>query len=136
MLNVRQIEEKDLPVIYGWAEDREDWSRAFPPTKYLPESGLGGVIVSHEDIPFVVGYLYFNPAISFIEWIMSDKSYKGEDRADGVKLCIKALEKAAYDLGANSVFTITKNKRLMEKFEDCGYHIDETPSNECIKFLR
>ena len=135
MLKVRRIEEKDWPIISKWVESREDWKQSFPGRDSLPDNGLGGVIVSNEDKPFAVGFLYFHPAISFIEWIMSDKEYKEDNRGDGIRLVIDSLSHVAKTSGAKSVMSISRSENLLGKFKDLGFQVDPRPSHECIKIL-
>ena len=135
MLSARLIKEEDWEHIAKWSDSRADWSRTFPSREYLPENGLGGVIVSNGNTPFVVGFLYFNPVLSFIEWVISDPDYKEDNRSEGVKLCLQELCNVAGNLGAKGVFSVTKNKGLINKLKEVGFNVDPNLSHECIKII-
>ena len=135
MIQVQKIKEEHVELIYSWANSIEEWKDKFPPRVFLPESGLGGVIVSNDDIPFVAGFLYFNPHISFIEWFIADPEYREDNRSEGINLVITTLEQIAKDAGSKAVFSVTRSKSLMNKFEELGYSVDTNPSHECIKPL-
>ena len=130
-LNVRTLELDDFAILQEW------WKAwRWPPItkEMLPLNGLGGLMVYNEDMPIAAGFLYLtNSKIAWIEYIISNPKYKKKDRRDSLKLLLNSLEQVAKQQGFTIVFSIGRNKGLMDLHEELGYTIDKTPSHEIIK---
>jgi hypothetical protein len=100
----------------------------------LPDNGKGGFMVENQNGPIVAGFLYTtNSKTAWVEWIVSDPTYKNKDRKNAIELLINGAENVAKKQGFKYMFSIGKNKHLMETHEKLGYHIDSNPSYEIIK---
>ena len=132
-LTVRALQESDWETLQEWWAK---WNWPVVTKEMLPLNGLGGLIVCKRDIPVVAGFLYLtNSDIAWMEWIVSNKDYKGNDRKKALELLILGLENIALSVGKNIIFSIGKNKSLINIHKDLGYTVDENPSYEISKKL-
>ena len=112
---------------------REEW-QIHPAKEMLPMNGIGGLMVECENQPVVAGFLYLtNSKIAWMEWIISDKNYKKRNKKEAIELLINSLEQIAKSTGAEMIFSVSQNKRLLKTHENLGYTIDKTPSHEISK---
>ena len=92
--------------------------------------GFGG------DIPVVAGFLYLtNSNIAWMEWIISNKDYKDNNRKEALKTLILGLENIALSVGKDMIFNVSKSKSLINIHKELGYTVDESPSYEISKKL-
>ena len=68
-----------------------------------------------------------------LEFIVSDPTYKGKNRKEAIELLINGAEEVCKQQGYKYVFSIGRNKHLMETHKKLGYHVDTKPSYEIIK---
>jgi hypothetical protein len=132
-LTVRALQESDWDTLQEW------WSKWNWPTvtkEMLPLNGCGGLIVYKEDIPIVAGFLYLtNSNIAWMEWIISNKDYKENDRKEAIKTLILELENIALSVGKDIIFSVSKSKSLINIHKELEYTVDESPSYEISKKL-
>jgi hypothetical protein len=132
-LKSRSLLESDWETLQEWWAK---WKWPVVTKEMLPLNGLGGLMIYKEDIPIVAGFLYLtNSSIAWMEWIVSNKEYKEADRKEALELLIVELEKVALSVGKNIIFSVGKNKSLINIHKDLGYTVDENASYEISKKL-
>ena len=132
-LKVRELKESDWETLVNWWSSWEEW-QTHPAKDILPMNGIGGLIVEHDETPIVAGFLYLtNSKIAWMEWIISDKNYKKRNKIEAIKLLINSLEDVAKSTGAEMIFSVSKNKGLLNIHKNLGYTVDENPSCEISK---
>ncbi len=132
-LKVRALQESDWDTLVSWWLSWEEW-QLHPAKEMLPMNGVGGLIVESENKPIVAGFLYLtNSKIAWMEWIISDKNYKENNKKEAIELLINSLEEVAKSTGAEMIFSVSKNKGLLNIHKNLGYTVDENPSHEISK---
>lgn len=132
---VRELKEEDYQnTLFVWWKD---WGWDPPSQAALPDNGLGGLIVFSEDTPVCAGFLYeTNSAMCWIEFIVSDKNYDGDDRSDAILMLIKGLSSIATDKGFKFIFTSFQgNPGLESKYKQCGFIESDKNCTQMIKVL-
>jgi hypothetical protein len=130
-LNIRRIEDQDYSTLKKWWDAWPEWQA--PPKTFLPDTGF---IVEKNDISIVAGYIYMtNSKAALLEWVISNPDYRESDRKDAIELLIQAVERVLKDQGIVHVFTIGRNKHLINTHKKLGWMVDEKPSYEIIKNL-
>ena len=131
---VRLLREGDYEntLVKWW----NDWKWDAPSKDFLPEDGLGGMMVSKGDIDICAGFIYFtNSKAAWCEFVVSNKEYKEKDRGDAIKLLLEALSATSKDNGVKYVYTSLKSNALIKKYKECGYVQGDTGCTEMIKIL-
>lgn len=135
MFNVRQLNETDYEeVLVGWWKD---WGWE-PPTKdFLPDGGIGGIMVLDGDIPVCAGFVYAtNSAVSWVDWIISNKGYrKKPQRTLALKVLIDSLTNISKASGGKYAYALIKHPRLIGIYEEAGYVKGDSYTSEMIKAL-
>jgi len=132
-LKARELRESDWETLVGWWSSWEEW-KTYPPKEMLPMNGIGGLIVESEEQPIIAGFLYLtNSKIAWLEWIISDKNYRNENKKEALELLISSLESIAKNTGAEMIFSVGKNKSVLNAHKRLGYTIDDDPSYEISK---
>tara|TARA_R100000935_G_scaffold50804_1_gene76904 strand:- start:7444 stop:7848 length:405 start_codon:yes stop_codon:yes gene_type:complete len=131
----RKITEEDYPIIAEWWTK---WGWPVIPQDKLPGNGTSGIIITTEnDKPIVAGFIYFtNSTGAFLEWVVSDPEYLNEDRATAISALITSAELVCKDAGSKYIISIGRNKSLMQKHKELGWHVDNKPSHEMTKILK
>jgi len=130
-LNIRRIEDQDYSTLKKWWDAWPEWQA--PPKTFLPDTGF---IVEKNDISIVAVYIYMtNSKAALLEWVISNPDYRESDRKDAIELLIQAVERVLKDQGIVHVFTIGRNKHLINTHKKLGWMVDEKPSYEIIKNL-
>lgn len=133
-LNIRRLTENDWPVLQSWWDAWDEW--VAPPRDFLPDNGTGGFMVESGETPVVAGFIYFtNSKGALLEYIVSNPEYREKDRNDAVELLITAAENVLKDQGYKYVFSIGRNKNLINKHKKLGWSVDERSSQELIKVI-
>lgn len=131
-LKARQLKDSDWETLTAWWDSWPDW--VSPSKDFLPDNGTGGLMIQKNNKPIVAGFLYFTNSKSvLLEWIISDPKYKDNDRREAVELLIKTAEKVCKDADKKYMFSIGRNKNLMEIHEKIGWNVDKTASYEIVK---
>ena len=128
----RPLKEEDYGVICSWWKW---WRWPVLPKTALPHGGKGGFMVEKNGKPIVSTFLYLtNSSIALLEWIVSNPNYKESDRKDAIELLINESEKFCKTMGGiDAIFSMGRNKHLIETHKKLGWHVDKTPSYEIIK---
>lgn len=133
-LSLRPLVENDYDTMCKWWSE---WEWPIISKELLPNDGLGGFMVEKNGRPLVAGFVYLtNSKGAWFDMIVSDPSYREDDRGKAVELLISGAEKFCVDLGITSILHIGKNKGLMNKFNKLGWHVDEEPSYEIMKRIQ
>ena len=132
-LKVRALEESDWNTLQEWW-DRWKWPKMN--RDLLPLNGLGGLIVCKGDIPIVAGYLYLtNSKVAWMEWIISNKDYREDDRKEAMEILILELENIALSVDKNIILSVGRNAGLIDVHKKLGYTVDDKASYEISKKL-
>jgi len=130
-LNIRRLTSEDYSTLVKWWDAWPEWQA--PPQTFLPDTGF---IVEKNNIGIVAGYVYItNSKAALLEWIISNPEYRESDRKDAITLLIQAVERVLTDQGVKHVFTIGRNKHLINLHKKLGWMVDKKPSYEIIKNL-
>ena len=133
-LNIRRLEESDWDTLVSWWDEWPEWTA--PPKDFLPDNGKGGFMVEKQDQPIVAGFLYTtNSKAALLEWIVSNPKYRENDRGKAIELLIEGAENVCKKQGIKYIFSIGRNKHLINTHKKLGYHIDDKPSHEITKKL-
>ena len=131
-LEARLLNEDDWNTLCKWWESWPKWTN--PPKSFLPDSGKGGLMVEKDGKPIVAGFLYItNSDAVLLEWIVSDPEYRDKDRKEALELLITTAEVTCKGLGKSHMFSIGRNKHLIETHKRLGWTADTEPSYELIK---
>lgn len=106
--------KRDYPFIVSWGE-KQDWP-IMPPKYY----GHKGYIAYDNDTPIATAFVYRDKGCPFciLEWVIGNPDVDWEVRKEGLDLVIDTASQWAKNDGAEIVLTMTKNKRLIEKYID------------------
>ena len=134
-MNTRKLKNSDWDTLKQWWDAWPEWPT--PPKQFLPENGTGGLMVEKDGNPIASGFVYLssNSKMGFIDWIISNPSYRSDDRDEAIKILITDLEKIAKESGHICVFSFTQHEKLIEKHKQLGWGVNETLSHELIKIL-
>ena len=131
-LQVRKLEETDWDTLVSWWDKWPKWVN--PPKGFLPDNGTGGLMVYKENTPIVAGFLYFtNSDGVLLEWIVSSPDYREKDRKQALELLISTAEETCRLAGKKHMFSIGRNKHLIETHKKLGLSVDKSSSYELIK---
>ena len=130
-LNIRKLKESDWDTLCSWWDEWPEWQS--PPRDFLPDNGTGGLMVE-KDVPIAAGFIYYtNSKGAWFEWVISNPNYREADRKDAVELLINAAEKVCKANGVKYMFSIGRNKSLINIHKELGWNIDTKPSHELVK---
>ena len=128
--NIRQLEATDYEnILVGWWKD---WGFKPPSKDFLPENGIGGLLVLDKEKPVCAGFIYMtNSKISWVNWIISNKKYQNKKRKGAITFLLKSLIDIAINNNSYYVFASNNNKSLVNKFAKLGF-IKGSKSTELI----
>jgi hypothetical protein len=130
MFNIRALTENDYPELCKWWKF---FRFSAPQKEYLPNDGLGGIMVTKDGIDICAGFLYFtNSKLSWLEFIVSNPDYRESDRKDAIVFLISELTEIAKRKGFSAVFTSVKHQGLIKHYEACGYSKGSNNTTEMI----
>ena len=133
-LQVRNLKKDDYDYIAKWWKW---WRWKFIPKEMLPENGLSGLMVEKDGVRIVSGFIYMtNSTGAMLEFIVSNPDYKEKDRKQAIELLISTAEEFCKGLGCDYMFSIGRNKHLIETHEKLGWNVDKNPSYEIMKKLK
>tara|TARA_R100000700_G_C3173373_1_gene147894 strand:- start:731 stop:1144 length:414 start_codon:yes stop_codon:yes gene_type:complete len=133
-LQVRNLKKDDYDYIAKWWKW---WRWKVIPKEMLPENGLSGLMVEKNGIRIVSGFIYMtNSTGAMLEFIVSNPDYKEKDRKQAIELLISTAEEFCKGLGCDYMFSIGRNKHLIETHEKLGWNVDKNPSYEIMKKLK
>jgi hypothetical protein len=132
-LKSRALCESDWETLQSWWKA---WEWPTITKEMLPLNGCGGLMIYKEDTLIVAGFLYLtNSNVAWMEWVVSNKEYRDEDRKEALEMLISGLEDVALSVGKNIILSIGRNKNLISTHKKLGYLIDDNPSYEISKKL-
>ena len=130
----RKLRENDYEILVEWWKSWPDWSA--PSKDFLPNNATGGLMVEKDGKPIVAGFMYETNSFGvLLEWIVSDPDYKDADRKEAIEKLIIDAEKEAKKMGYKYMFSIGRNKSLIETHKKLNWTVDKKPSHELIKKL-
>ena len=133
-LVVRNLKKDDYDFIAKWWKW---WRWKVIPREMLPENGLSGLMVEKNGVRIVSGFIYMtNSTGAMLEWIVSNPDYREKDRKYAIELLIDTAEEFCKKLGCDYMFSIGRNKHLIETHKELGWHVDKNPSYEIMKKLK
>ena len=123
-MTIRDITKEDYKVIDSWYLER---NLPQPDSKFLPENGLGGLILEKEK-PIAAAYVYTtNSKLGYIDILISDPNYKEEDRYDIILELFKELTQKAYDLGCEMVWAQSSIEGVTKRCQEIGWTVWDKP---------
>ena len=126
-LQVRKLQESDWKFIpEWWKSNKQDDSienlRDFLPGSFQigdyeeKRAGLGGFIVCKEDDPIAATWLIMtNSNCAIITNIISDLSYRDEDKEKALELLNNFVNNFAKELGYKHTIQLVENTKLVKK---------------------
>ena len=124
-ITVRPIKEEDYVLINSWWKSI---GKSPPPRNLLPENGLHGLMACKDGKPIVCLYIYLtNSKMAYSDYMISDINYKGRDRFDIILELINQSIGAAWNLGYEDFWFITKNKGMLKRCEALGIRVSDDP---------
>ena len=131
--SVRYLNENDYDLLCQWWKD---WNWTAPPRDFLPQNGLGGIMVEKDGIPIIAGFVYFtNSAVAWSEFIISDFNYREKDRKEAKRILIFELCELARSKGSKYIYTVVKNQFLKKDYEDAGFTNGSVKVDEMVMVL-
>ncbi len=134
-LKIKQIADGDYEnILTKWWSD---WGWESPSKDFLPQDGLGGIMVYDEDEPICAGFVYVtNSSVSWVDWIISSKTYrKKPQRGDALIMLVDALTAICKSNGAKYSYALIKHGGLTNIYESLGYEVGDSYNKEMIKKL-
>ena len=133
-MDTRWLKEDDYETTL--TEWWSDWKFASPLKANLPDNGLGGLMVSNNGINICAGFLYqTNSKTAWIEFVVSNKKYRENNRGQALELLINVLSIKASELGYTHIYTSLTHPVLMKRYEQCGFIAASKGCTEMIKVL-
>jgi len=132
-LTFRYLTEDDHKTICGWWKW---WRWPEIPKEMLPDEGKSGFMVEKNGIPIVSCFLFItNSRGAKLEWVVSNPDYRENDRQEAIEMLIREVEVVCKSMGCKYVFSIGRNKHLMQTHRELGWLVDKKPSYEIIKII-
>ena len=126
-----QYEDYD-DILVGWWKD---WGWQAPTRDFLPQDGMGGIIVWDGDTPVCAGFLYnTNSKVAWVDWIISNKQYK-ESRKEALTILVDSLTSLAKGIDNKFAYALIKHDGLINVYEGVGYVKGDSYNKEMIKAL-
>jgi len=131
-MKLRKLTDQDWDTLCKWWEAWPKWVN--PPKSFLPDNGKGGFMVEKNNKPICAGFIYLtNSDAVLLEWIVSDPEYRENDRKEALELLITGAEAACKAIGKKHMFSIGRNKHLIETHKELGWAVDTSSSYELTK---
>ena len=94
-------------------------------------------MVYYNDEPICAGYMYVtNSKVVLLEWIVSSFKFKDKQvRKEALYMLIETITSLATALDKKYVYSILKNKPLINIYEELGFSRGENNGQEMIKKL-
>ena len=91
-------------------------------------------MIQKDNTPIVCGFVYIsNSNLTWLEFIVSNPNYKQKDRKDAIKMLITECEKFCASIDKKVMFSIGRNKHLIDIHKELGWSVDKKASYEIIK---
>ena len=132
-LTFRPLKEEDYQTICAWWKW---WRWPEIPREMLPDNGKSGFMIQKGETPIVSCFLFItNSKGAKLEWIVSNPKYKEKDRKQAIEMLINEVETICKNMGYKYIFSIGRNKHLIETHKKLGWLVDKKPSYEIIKTI-
>ena len=106
------------------------------PKNMLPDNGKSGFMVEKDNVLIVSCFLFLtNSKGAKLEWVVSNPEYREDDRKEAIEMLINGTENVCKNLGYKYIFSIGRNKHLIDTHKNLGWTVDKTPSYEIIKTI-
>ncbi len=129
-LNIRKVNEKDFINIDKWWID---WQGKAVPREILPETGF---IAEIEKKPISAIFMFkTNSSTAAIQWVVSDKNYREENRNKVLQELIKTCEEEWKKDGGKFLFFWGNNKKFNNTLVDIGFKVGDTDYDQLIKSI-
>ena len=129
----RSLKKEDYEIICEWWKW---WRWPIISRDMLPDNGESGFLIEKNNIPIVSGFLYItNSKVVLLEWIVSNPKYREDDREEAIELLINSVEQLCINMGTKYIFSVGRNKHLIETHKKLGWSVDKKSSYEIIKKL-
>ena len=123
--------EEDHKIICSWWRW---WRWPEIPKEMLPDNGKSGFMIQKDKTPIACCFLFItNSKGAKLEWLVSNPKYKEKDRKEAIEMLINNVEVVCKNMGCKYIFSIGRNKHLIETHKKLGWLVDEKPSYEIIK---
>lgn len=135
MLNIRPLTHEDYDdTLKGWWAD---WGWTAPTRDFLPDDGVGGLMVLDGDVPICAGYMYAtNSKVAWVDWIISNKEYrKKPQRSEAISMLIATLTEISKNTGFKYCYALIKHQSLIETYKELGYTKGDEYVGEMIKIM-
>ena len=129
-LKIKPLSDNDYDnILCAWWKD---WKWTAPKKDFLPDMGY---MVYYNDEPICAGYMYVtNSNVVLLEWIISNFKFKDRKiRKEALLMLVQTITSLAASLGKKYVYSLLKNKSLIELYEDLWYMRGGTNGTEMIK---
>lgn len=113
-MKVRKFMPEDYNDVYSWWTYYKDWTPM--PLEMLGDNGFI-VEKNGQKLAAVWGYNTGCP-IHIMEWLVGNPEASWEERSEAINLVTDTCSQWCKQNGAKLVFTMTKNKRLIEKLQE------------------
>ena len=132
-LHFRFLKENDYEIICEWWRW---WRWPILSREMLPDNGKSGFIVEKDNTPIVACFLLLtNSKTALLEWVVSNPEYRENDRKKAIEMLINNAEDVCRNLGYKYIFSIGRNKHLIETHKKLGWFVDPKQSHEIIKTI-
>jgi len=134
-LHIRRLVESDYDnILCKWWKD---WRWTPPSRDFLPNDGVGGIIVYDGNTPVCAGYVYItNSKVGWCDWIISNFEYKDKsNRKEALNELIRALTDTLKKGGCKYSYALIKSKSLIGNYVNNGYVEGDSYNKEMIKIL-
>tara|TARA_Y100001970_G_scaffold41001_1_gene50578 strand:+ start:1974 stop:2384 length:411 start_codon:yes stop_codon:yes gene_type:complete len=130
--NIRKLTENDWDTLVSWWEAWPKWNT--PAQDFLPDNATSGLMIEKNNIPIVAGFLYFtNSSAVLLEWIVSNPDYKEKDKKKAIETLVSSAEIFCKNNDKKYMFSIGRNKSLLNIHKQLNWTVDNDPSYEMIK---
>lgn len=134
MFNIRILQEQDYSELETWW--RFWWKNGYPTQSMLPQNGTCGLMVSKNNINICAGFLYLtNSEMCMIEFIVSNHTYRDNDRAEALEFLIFHLGNMAKEQGCKIAYTSVKHNALIKNYKNSGWIEGSKNTIEMVKIL-
>ena len=131
-LNIKPLSDNDYDdILCDWWKD---WKWTAPKKDFLPDMGY---MVYYNDEPICAGYMYVtNSKVVLLEWIISSFKFKDKKiRKEALYMLIETITSLARGLDKNYVYSLLKNKPLINIYGELGFVEGGNNGQEMIKKL-
>ena len=81
-------------------------------------------------------YIYItNSTGALLEWVVSNPDYRDKDRQQAIELLITTAENILKKQGVTYIFSIGRNKHLIDTHKKLGWYLEQKPSYEMTKVI-